>query len=90
MPATQKSSEPQSAEHNTIKTVTISTRTSEQNNAYRDINEFLHAVHVMRHGNPELRERWWEHQENPADTPYDYQAANAVLRQAFLQRRYFS
>ncbi|KAI8145560.1 hypothetical protein BJV82DRAFT_604190 [Fennellomyces sp. T-0311] len=73
------------------------TITTKKNMEYSQINELLHTVHVMRHGDPEARESWWEHSGN-VDINMDedtriaaatgYESVNAALRQAFLQRHH--
>ncbi|KAI9268062.1 hypothetical protein BDA99DRAFT_558244 [Phascolomyces articulosus] len=84
-----------------LKPFTISTK---KNNEYNEINDLLYQVHVMRYGDPELRERWWEgqveqQQQQQVKQVYSmggynrsdmpmYESANATLRQAFLQRHH--
>ncbi|KAI8374340.1 uncharacterized protein BYT42DRAFT_576008 [Radiomyces spectabilis] len=77
-----------------LKPVVISTRTSNppiENQQYQQINQILHQVHVSRHGDPEVRERWWEDRpdtdmEDVQEHGYHYDSMNALLRQVFLQR----
>ncbi|KAI8997588.1 hypothetical protein BDB01DRAFT_45845 [Pilobolus umbonatus] len=60
---------------------------------YEHINTVLHSLHVTRYGNPELRERWWEHEEEEeeldemeVDRVDEYHDMNSMLKQLFLQR----
>jgi hypothetical protein len=62
---------------------------------YNHINSYLHSLHVMRHGNPEEHERWWEKENETEQVAMDmddepdtsqYANINSVLRQAFLTR----
>ncbi|ORY97430.1 hypothetical protein BCR43DRAFT_489757 [Syncephalastrum racemosum] len=94
--ATEYSSQPtNSTDRSPFKSMMISTKSPIQaqqatafaeydNSAYTGINQVLHAVHVQRYGDPELRERWWEHNDPTPNTHYDH--ANAILRDAFLRR----
>lgn len=63
---------------------------------YNNINSYLRSLHVMRYGDPEQDERWWERLRNDdiamdmddddnQDTS-EYASINSVLRQAFLAR----
>ncbi|KAM3581018.1 hypothetical protein VKS41_006465 [Umbelopsis sp. WA50703] len=62
--------------------------------AYSNINSYLRNLHVKRHGDPELHERWWEKDEIDSmdmddevyESASEYSAINSVLRQAFLRR----
>ncbi|KAI9490929.1 hypothetical protein BDB00DRAFT_526800 [Zychaea mexicana] len=47
-------------DHPILKSFTITTKRNKQ---YNQINELLHTVHVMRFGNPESRESWWDRRE---------------------------
>jgi hypothetical protein len=63
---------------------------------YNNINTYLRSLHVIRYGDPEQDERWWERDRNDdiamdmddddnRDTS-EYADINSVLRQAFLAR----
>ncbi|KAH8553700.1 hypothetical protein BGW37DRAFT_268945 [Umbelopsis sp. PMI_123] len=71
---------------------------SDQNiQQYSHINSYLHSLRVIRYGDPEQDERWWEKDHNDEDVAMDmdeddqdtskYASINSVLRQAFLARR---
>ncbi|KAG0176207.1 hypothetical protein DFQ28_005863 [Apophysomyces sp. BC1034] len=66
-----------------MKTFTISTRTA--CNPYSDINGMLNHIHILRHGDPEAGCGRWENQSQQQQNE-TYDAVNAVLRDAFLQR----
>ncbi|KAI9482800.1 MAG: hypothetical protein EXX96DRAFT_555657 [Benjaminiella poitrasii] len=73
------------------------TTTVNDNDLYRQMNTLLHSVHVERFGDPEGRENEWDMSHDmeidkleTTTTPQNeqYQSANSILKQAFLQRRY--
>ncbi|CEP19512.1 hypothetical protein [Parasitella parasitica] len=79
-----------------IKSISISTKTETNMSTlpppdYSRVNGMLYNLHVQRYGDPEARESWWEDQDQDMDmeeTNNEYSAANSILRQAFLQRRF--
>ncbi|KAI8638566.1 hypothetical protein BD408DRAFT_485392 [Parasitella parasitica] len=78
-----------------IKSISISTKTESNipltpHPDYSRVNGMLHNLHVLRFGDPEARESWWEDQDQDMDMEEisdEYSAANSILRQAFLKRR---
>ncbi|KAI7898283.1 uncharacterized protein BX663DRAFT_490140 [Cokeromyces recurvatus] len=80
---------------NSMKTISISTRTTSHepsNDYYRYMNGLLHSIHIERFGDPERRESWWEAPNNNMEIDKmesdneEYQPVNSILKQAFLQR----
>ncbi|KAI9310558.1 hypothetical protein BX666DRAFT_2004722 [Dichotomocladium elegans] len=70
-----------------LKSFTISTR---KNLEYEQINQFLHYIHVARYGDPEATKAEWQDNAYDEDLQMEersaYDAINATLREAFLER----
>ncbi|KAI9289858.1 hypothetical protein BC943DRAFT_312764 [Umbelopsis sp. AD052] len=80
--------------HNSPATPSEQQLTESSIEQYNNINSYLRSLRVMRYGDPEQDERWWEKDGNDElamdmddnqDTS-EYASINNVLRQAFLAR----